>query len=102
MQTPQVGSLSTSLVGGTAATEEMLHARIVNTIVLTEGELVTKNEANRLMVSALKGARINMVTLPWEMLYVLHDGVAAELLARENRALQEMSNQQINMEQLSL
>lgn len=54
-----------------AAAKEMLCTRTTNTIVLPEGALVTKNEANRPMVSVLKGVAINVVTLSREMLYVL-------------------------------
>lgn len=83
--------MPTSLEVGTPIAEEMLHARITNTIVLPKGALVTENKANRPMVNVLKGVRINMVVLPREMLYVVQDGVTAELRARENRALQVMS-----------
>ena len=54
------------------------------------------------MVTTLQGIGINMATLPQEMLYVLHDGITAELRARESRTLQVLSEQRINMEQLSL
>ena len=73
--------------------EEMLHSKMTNTIVLPDGALITENEANRPMVSALKRSGINMVVLPQEMLYVLQDGVTAELWARENHVLQVMSKQ---------
>jgi hypothetical protein len=43
-----------------------------------------------------------MAALPRETLYVLQDGITAELRARESRALQVLSEQKINMEQLSL
>jgi len=69
--TPQASIVSTSLDVGTSAAEEMLYPRMTNTIVLPDGTLVTKNEANRPMVSSLKGIWINMVALPWEMLYIL-------------------------------
>lgn len=87
MRTPQAGTLSTSLAVGTT-----------NTIVLPEGALVTKNEANRPMIGTLKGIRINMVTLPRETLYVLQDGITVELQARERCTLQVLSEQNINME----
>ena len=102
MRTPQASTLSTSLAVGIVVAEEMLCAHMTNTIVLPEGALVTENEANRPTVNALKGVGINMVALPQETLYVLHDGVTAELRAREGHALQALSKQKINMEQLSL
>lgn len=94
--------MSTNLAVGMAAAKKMLRAHMTNTIVLAEEALVTENEANRPMVSALKGVGINMVVLPQEMFYVLQDGVTTELRAREGCALQMLSEQQINMEQLSL
>ena len=63
--------MSTNLALGMKATEEKLCARVTNTIVLPEGALVTENEADRPMVSRLKGIKINMVALPWETFYVL-------------------------------
>lgn len=54
------------------------------------------------MVSSLKEVGLNMATLPWEMLYLLQDGVTTELQARESCALQVMSEQRINIEQLGL
>lgn len=83
--------MSTSLALGTTATEEMLCARMTNTIVFPEGALVTQNETDRAMVSALKGVGINMAALPRETLYVLQDRVTVELRAREGHALQVMS-----------
>lgn len=100
--TPQAGILSTSLAVGTNAAEEILRACTTNTIVLPEGAFVIENEADRPTVSALKGVGINMVVIPREMLYVLHDGGTIELCAKEGRTLQVMSEKRINMEQLSL
>ena len=75
---------------------------MTNTIVLPEGALVIENEADRPMVSGLKGIGINMAALTWETLYVLQDGVTVELRAKEGCALQVMSEHHINIEQLSL
>lgn len=94
--------MSTSLAVGTSAAEEMFHARVTNTIMLPNGTLITKNEADGPMVSSLKGVRLNMVALPRETLYLLQDGVTAELWARESHALQVMREKRINIEQLSL
>jgi len=44
-----------------------------------KGELTTENEVDRPMISSLKGIRLNMATLPREMLYLLQDGVTIEL-----------------------
>jgi len=75
---------------------------MTNTIVLLEGALVTTNEADRPMVSALRGLGININALPRETLYVLQDGITIELQARESRAVQVLSEQKINIEHLSL
>ena len=83
MHTPQAGTLSTNLVVGMDAAEEIMCARMTNTIVLPKGALVIENEANRPMVIALKGVRINMATLPRETLYVLQDEVTVEVCYRE-------------------
>lgn len=87
MHTPQASTLSTNLAIGIAATEEMLRGHMTNTIVLPKGALVMENEANRPMMSALKGVGINMVVLPWETLYVLQDGVTIELRASKGCTL---------------
>jgi len=71
--------LSTSLTLGIAAAKEMLCTRVTNTIVLPEGALVTENEADRPMVSELKGVGINMATIPQETLYFLQDQIIVEL-----------------------
>lgn len=64
--------------------------------------LVTSNEADRPSISTLKGLGVNLATLLRETLYVLQDGITAELQARESHSLQVFSEQKINMEQLSL
>ena len=43
---PLAGTLSTKVIVGTMTAEQMLCARVTNTIVLQEGVLVKKNEAN--------------------------------------------------------
>lgn len=56
---------------------------MMNTIVLPEGALVTSNEVDRNLVSALKGLDVNLAALPCETLYVLQDGITTELQSRE-------------------
>ena len=90
--------MSTSVVIGTSAVEEMLHTRVTNTIVLPDGALIAENEADRPMVSSLKGVGLSMVVLPWEMPYLLQDGVTIEIRARESRTLWVMSENHINIE----
>ena len=81
---PQVGTLSTSLAFGSMTTKKMLHKQMKNTIVLSEGALVTSNEADRPTISALKGLSLSMATLLRETLYFLQDGIIAELGTRES------------------
>ena len=50
----------------------------------------------------IKGLGLNLVALPRETLYLLQDGIMTELCARESRAIQVLSEQKINIEQLSL
>jgi len=82
--------------------EKMLHAHMTNTIVMPEGELVTSDEANRPLHSMLKGLSVTLAALPCEKLYVLQDGINAELQAKESYVLQVLNEQKINMEELSL
>ena len=71
VRTPQSGTLSISLTIDTLAAEEMLQTRVTNAVLLPNGALTTENEANRLMVSSLKGVGLNMATLSQETLYLL-------------------------------
>ena len=80
----------------------MQRTHMTNTIVLPKGELVIENEVDKPMVSAQKGIGINVVTLPQEMFYVLQDVITTKLQAGESCMLQVLSEQRINMEQLSV
>lgn len=82
--------MSTILTVGISAAKEMFRAKMTNTIVLPDGALIAKNEADRPMVSSLKGTGLNMGVLPRETFYILQDGVIVELWARESHALQVM------------
>ena len=70
--------------------------------MLPEGALVTVNETNRFSVNMMKGLGLNLGALSHETLYLLQDGITAELCARESHAIQVLNEQKINMEQLSL
>lgn len=70
-RSPQASTVSTSLVAGTLASEEMLRTKMTNIIVLLDGEFMMENEADIPIINSLKGVRLNMVVLPWEMLYPL-------------------------------
>lgn len=65
MCTPKVVTVSTNLAVDTSTAKEMLSARVTNMIVLLDGALTTEKEADRPMVSSLKGVGLNMATLPW-------------------------------------
>lgn len=87
MHTLQASIVLTSLTVDTSSTEEMLCTRMTKKIVLLDGALVTENEVDRTMVSSLKFIGLNMDVLPRETLYILYDGVTAELCPRESRTL---------------
>ena len=80
----------------------MLHAQMANTIVLPKGALVTSNEASKFSISMRNGLGVNLVALLRETLHLLQDGITAELRTKESHALQVLSKQKINMEQLAL
>lgn len=63
--------MSTSLTIGTLEASQMLHAKVSNMIVLPDGALTTKNEADRPTASTLKGVGLNLVALPGEALHLL-------------------------------
>lgn len=63
--------VSTSLAIGTSEAVEMLRTKASNVIVLPNGALTTKNEADRPTVSDLKGVRLNLRVLPSEELHLL-------------------------------
>lgn len=56
--------MSTNLAIDTLATAKMLCTRVTNVILLQDGALTIENEANRPMVSSLKGVGLNMAMLP--------------------------------------
>lgn len=102
MRPTQEGTLSTNIAVGTLAAEQMLRARMKNTIVFPEGALVPSNAMDQLSISMMKGLGLNLAALPWETLYQLQDGIKIELQARESQAIQVLSEHKINIEQLSL
>lgn len=80
----------------------MLCTKASSAIVLSNGALTTKNEANRPTVSSLKGVALNLAVLSCEALHLLQDGVIAEPIAYEHLALQIISEQRINNDQMAL
>jgi len=82
--------------------EHMLRAWIKNMTMLPEGALVIANVTDRFSVSMLNGLGLNLVALLREMLYQLQDGIIAKLRSRESHTIKVLSEQKINMEQLSL
>lgn len=69
--TLQTGMVSTNIVIGTSEVAEMLHAKVSLAIVLPEGALTTKNEAESPTVSTLKGMGLNLEALLGEVLHLL-------------------------------
>jgi len=52
---------------------------MANTIMLLKGAPVSTNAMDQLSISMMKGLGLNLATLPQEMLYLLQDGITAEL-----------------------
>lgn len=94
--------MSTILAIGTSEVVEMLRMKASNVIVLLDRAMTMENEVDMPTVSALKGLGLNLVVLLGEALYLLQDGVIVELRACEHRALQVISEKQINNEQMEL
>ena len=64
---------------GTLKTEQLLWAKMENTIALPEGEMIADNMENRATMSRIKGLGLNLAALPWDILYQLQDGATKEL-----------------------
>jgi len=75
----------------TLATEQLLRAKMANTIALLEGALRVDNTEERATIGRLKGLGLSLAALPREILYQLQDGVTTELHAREGRTVQMLS-----------
>jgi len=82
--------------------EQLLRAKMANTIVLLEGVLTTHNEDDRSAVSRIKGMGLNLVALPRDTLYQLQDGIIVEIYTKEGHAIQVLNEKKFNIEQLSL
>lgn len=63
--------MSTGLAIGTLEVVEMLRVMVSRAIVLPDGALTIKNEANRPTISAIKGVGLNLAALPSEVLHLL-------------------------------
>lgn len=76
----------------------MLHMKASSALVLPDRAQTTKNEADRLTISALEGVGLNLAALPREVLHLFQDGVIAELRPSEHRALEVINEKNINNE----
>lgn len=65
-------------------------------IVLPDGALIVEVEDDRATVCALQKVSLDLATLPREALHTLHDGLITKLRAREQRALNVISEQKVN------
>lgn len=74
----------------------MLGEMDLQEIVLSYGALTTQTEADKPTISALKIVGLNLAVLPNEAIYLLRDSVIVELWAREQCALQVISEQKVN------
>jgi len=60
----QEGTIATYGATGTLVADQMLCAKMANTIVLLEGVLTTEKEDDRALVGRIKGLGLNLATLP--------------------------------------
>jgi hypothetical protein len=91
----QPGTIATHGATGMSATEQLLQAKMANTIALPAGALITENAEDRAVVGRLTGLGLNLAALPRESLYQLQDSATMELRAREGRAVQVLSEQEL-------
>jgi len=75
------------IVAGTFEADPMLHTCTTNTFVLLEGVVLVAVEGDGATANQMKGWGLNLAMLPREILYLLQDGVTAELCAREGNTL---------------
>ena len=80
----------------------MLCTKASSVIVLLDGALTTENEADRPIVSTLKGVGLNLAVLLHKALHLLQDGVIAELKVHEHHTVQVINEHRINNEQMVL
>jgi len=73
-----------------------------NILILPEGMLVAVSGDERVLMSSMKGVGLNLDALSHETLYQLQDGIIAELRAWEDRLIQVLHEQRINMDQLKI
>ena len=81
MQAPQEGTVAAYGVAGTSTAEQLLRAKMANTIVLSEGALIVESEEDRAVVGQMKGLGLNLAALSWDTLYQLQDDITVELCA---------------------
>lgn len=65
-------------------------------ITLSDVALTVEAEANKATIKALKNVGLNLAALPSEALHTLQDGVIVTLWAREQCALNVISEQKVN------
>ena len=65
-----------------------------------DGSFTIASEANKPIVTTLKGVGINLAELPTEALHILEDEVIVELTAHEQHVLQVISEKKVNNNQL--
>lgn len=92
----------TSVVIGTFEAMDMLCVRAPRAIILLDEALTMMTNADRPVVSALKGVGLNLVSFLSKVLYLLQDGVIVELQAHDQHALQVISEQKVNNVQMAV
>lgn len=102
LQVRPPGMMTPHIAVGTSETKQMLRAHIANTLVLRKGTVLAVVKGDQATKSQVKGWGLNLAALPREIICQLQDGVTAELHTKKGRALQVLSEQKVNLEQLSL
>ena len=64
----QEGTIATYDVAGTSTMEQLLRAKMANTIMLPKGALTTQSMEDRTIVGRIKGVGLNLAALPWDIL----------------------------------
>ena len=83
---------STNLALGTSNVAEIVRSLDPETVVLLDKALTTRVEADKATVSALKKVGLNLVVLSSEALYTLQNSVITKIWAREQHALNVISD----------
>jgi len=95
---PQEGKLPVYGATGTSTTEQLLWAKMANSVALQEGAVTAETMEDRDVVGQIKGLVLNLVALLRDILYQLQVRATTKLHTREGHVVQMLSEQRINIE----